>query len=186
MLPPLTSQQIMHTKLASTPSSEKMDKSSKPQQDKPLNCDLLETVNKDISAVLVYRDPKNQLQLIEIAREKVINIAPEEFVNKFGEQPPVAYSCVQLIPTITTRPLVTDIDRDHRLDLIYAVDYVTQKPATGPTRMITHLMKLRKVDISSAISKKHNRKLSTKLYRSDRKNYKRNENFDSPFLTWNT
>lgn len=69
---PATSQQLTQTTQAL---KENMAKESKPQQDKPLNCDLpLVTVNKDISAVLVYRDPKQQLQLIEMAREKVINI----------------------------------------------------------------------------------------------------------------
>ena len=108
--------------------------------------------------------------------------APEQYLNKFGEQPPTWYSCVQFIPLITTKPLITDIDGDGHLDLIYAVDYIT----LAPEDRTTHFMKLRKVDLLEILVKKQRKKVAKHLYSSSRKEYKRNEDFESPFLRWDT
>ncbi|KAK3740678.1 hypothetical protein QZH41_019049, partial [Actinostola sp. cb2023] len=163
-------------------------KLSSGQDDKPaLTCDepWNHLGNKDISAVLVYRDSKHRLQIIDIVEESVINIAPEQYINKFGRQPPVADSCIQFVPIIRTKPIVTDINGDGRLDLIYAVDYVTSKPSSSSEDRVTHLMKLRKVDILEKITD-NKRKVFPKFSSTLKKNYKRNKEFESPFSRWST
>jgi len=69
----LKTQEIHQSSKDKPTKSENFTKQTTTQEDKPLNCDLPDDkTNKDISAVIVYRDAKNQLQLMEIAREKVI------------------------------------------------------------------------------------------------------------------
>lgn len=104
-------------------------------------------------AVLIVTDTEERQHVMKIATERPLYLDAEEYQSLFNSRKGNSTSCLRLIPSLKSEPLLRESKEG--LDLVYTVSFVSE----GNT--VHHVGKVRKMSLSQVLQKMKGLKIDT-------------------------